>query len=169
MSITGALSGLIIVVSILCFFRKLVNQRAAARGRLVFVMVLIYALCCLPFSLNKALKAYFPQSESIFNHPSMFTILYIFCVIQFSLNFCVYTLMPESLREAHINLWKNLSFSLKQLVKHFPPGHLLQSHAVESTRPVLKSFKSTQEDQTFEFILTSKYSVPKIETNDTRC
>ena len=79
------------------------------RARLISVMVLVYAVCCLPFSLKTSLSLWFPLfNQSIFNHPAMLALLYILCASQFSLNFIVYTIVPSQLREAHKNLWTTL-------------------------------------------------------------
>ena len=78
-------------------------------AQLIFIMILVYSACCLPFSLKNALSLWFPNSdENILNGPEMLTLLYFLCVSQFSLNFVIYTIIPNPMREAHKKMWIKL-------------------------------------------------------------
>ena len=90
-------------------FRQMLHYKKIQRAKLIFIMVLVYGVCCLPFSLKNALSLWFPLSdEKILNGPLMLSILYFLCASQFSLNFVIYTIIPNPMLEAHKNMWMKI-------------------------------------------------------------
>ena len=92
----------------------MLQKKRIQRVKLIFIMILVYSVCCLPFSLKNALSLWFPLSdENILNGPVLHTLLYLLCASQFSLNFVIYTIIPNQMREVHLNMWKKLWTYLK--------------------------------------------------------
>ena len=80
-------------------------------------MVTTYAVSCLPYSLNTALSLLFPDQDYIMD-PIMLTILHTLCGLQFSINFIIYTIMPSSVRDMHVELFHKMKTSFFSLCKH---------------------------------------------------
>ena len=137
------------------------NQRLQ-RAQLIFTMVLVYAVCCLPFSLKNALSLWFPlANDNIFNNPVMLAFLYFLCSSQFSLNFLIYTIIPTRLRDAHKILWTSLLNKVQScfsdLPNNFSYRKILKSLSIVSGQSTTKSFSANDNEQ-----LQFPFSSPKM-------
>jgi hypothetical protein len=128
------------------------------RAKLIFIMVLVYGVCCLPFSLKNALSLWFPLSDkNILNGPVMLSILYFLCASQFSLNFVIYTVIPNPMRETHKTMWMKIWTYLCTTVHSCSKGTIAESPTVVNSISVISesSFSDSSENISYRKILQS--------------